>query len=55
MNGVFDINGLMRYLHVKNRQELFAYMFDPNHQGEKIVQEFLALLALVKGGEPHEG
>jgi len=49
-----DTKRLMKALHVDTTDELLAYMFDPVHQDERIVREFLALYALVlEGGDDH--
>lgn len=42
----FDEKGLMKALGVPDEDALITYMFSPEHQDERIVQEFLALLAL---------
>lgn len=52
---LLDTKSLMKHLHIGTREELLQYMFDPAHQGERIVKEFLVLLAYFKGGgEAHE-
>lgn len=49
----FDMKGFLKALGVKDMDEAVRYVFSPEHQDEPLVQEFLALYALVKEGEPH--